>query len=101
MVFDGLIENHDPNIYRVYEHHEFLSYARFFSDRFTGKHVNRSDYEFFFTKTNPIKEHSMAIIACHLANKMTSDDEKFNYSKDYAKSTLKDHRLCPAEILSN
>jgi len=99
-----VIKNPYPTIYRVSHVNEGLAYVRSVTTRFNTRRFNRSDYEFFFEKGNPVAAHEMGILACHLARLMTDDDRKFDYPRAFSHQIITkkygdgfpEHPVCPS-----
>ena len=94
---EGLIKNdlQDPEITRVSENKEALSYVRWVTSRLNFMRFQRSDYLFFFNKTtNPIDAHDMSILTCNFALRVKDEDDKFHYRPEMATNVL---NLSPTE----
>lgn len=79
----------DPEITRVSENKEALSYVRWVTSRLNFMRFQRSDYLFFFNKTkNPAKAHDMSILTCNFALRVKDEDDKFHYRPEMATNVL-------------
>lgn len=104
----GLIRNDDPEIFRIQERGEGLAIPRWVSTRVNFRRFGRSDYEFNFTKGNPVSEHTMAILACNFASRIlaTGKEAKHHFTPDMARKLLtypintagSGETLCPAGV---
>ena len=91
----ALVKQPHPVVKRIYESHEILSYVRLITDGATGKHINRSDYQFTFQKGNVVTEHSMPILACNFAKRIQGGVAEFDYSAEAAQLIVKNPCICP------
>ena len=107
---DGAVKTADPVIYRIYHAKEGLSYVRNITSRFNSRRVGRSDYEFYFQPLEAMAAHEMAVIACHMANRIQGDFADHHYPKSFAQTVINpayrgegqkpsdEHPICPTSV---